>query len=101
MKYLVTLLIALLTLTSCNRVSDEEIEFVETSNTLKAKPDLHYCTWEDCPHQGENMNQHEFVSKWMGGYPEMSDGWCVEMTHFMNPTWTYEQCEDYVMSGVE
>lgn len=70
-----------------------------TSNTTNYAN--HYCDWGDCPHQGENMDQHNFISKWKGGYDELTDGWCVEMTHFMNPTWTYEQCEDYVFSGVE
>lgn len=59
----------------------------------------HRCYWEDCGHYGQVMNQHQFVSQW--GYEELTDGWCVEMTHFMNPDWTYEQCEDYVFAGIE
>lgn len=59
----------------------------------------HRCNWEDCDHYGQEMDQHQFVSQW--GYDEMTDGWCVEMTHFMSPELTYEQCEDYVFSGVE
>lgn len=59
----------------------------------------HYCDWEDCGHQGEVVDQNNFVSYWE--YEEFTDGWCVEMTHFMNPEMTYEECEAYVFSGVE
>lgn len=59
----------------------------------------HHCDWEDCYHQGEVVDQNNFVSYL--GYEEMTDGWCVEMTHFMNPEMTYEECDAYVMSGVE
>lgn len=60
---------------------------------------IHTCNWEDCDHQGEVINQWLFVSQW--GYEEMTDGWCVEMTHFMDPQLSYEECDAYVMSGVE
>ena len=70
------------------------------SNTLEATlPKAHYCTWVDCDHQGEALDQYNFVSYW--GYEEMTDGWCVEMTHFMDPQLSYEECEAYVFSGVE
>lgn len=59
----------------------------------------HQCDWEDCELVGLEMDQHKFVSKW--GAEEMTDAWCVEITHFINPELTYEQCEDYVFSGVE
>lgn len=59
----------------------------------------HQCNWEDCYHQGEVVDQNNFVSYW--GCEEFTDGWCVEMTHFMNPEMTYEECEAYVFSGVE
>ena len=61
--------------------------------------DRHYCDWEDCNHKGKEMDQFKFVSQW--GYEEMTDGWCIEMTHFMNPEMTYEECEQYVFEGVE
>ena len=60
---------------------------------------LHYCNWDDCQYKGEVMDQWKFTSK--SGAEELTDTWCMEITHFMNPTWTHEQCEDYVMSGVE
>ena len=60
---------------------------------------IHTCTWEDCDHQGEVINQWSFVSQW--GNEEFTDGWCVEMTHFMDPQLSYEECEAYVFSGVE
>lgn len=75
---------------------------ISANNMSKLEEDSfpkHYCTWEDCEHQGEEMNQWEFVSQW--GHEEYTDGWCVEMTHFMDPHMTYEECEDYVFSGVE
>lgn len=60
---------------------------------------LHACNWEDCDLTGQEMNHHTFKSTW--GYEEMTDGYLVELTHFMNPEMTYEQCEDYVFAGVE
>ena len=56
----------------------------------------HYCNWEDCGHQGEILNQWTFSSEW--GYEKDTDGYLCEYTHFMNPSWTYEECEDYVFS---
>ena len=61
--------------------------------------DRHYCSWEDCGYQGKVVHQYLFTSDW--GYEEMTDGWCIEMTHFMNPEMTYEECEQYVFEGVE
>lgn len=54
----------------------------------------HYCNWVDCEYQGEVISKDNFTSKW--GYIPESDGYVVELTHFMNPKWTYEQCEEYV-----
>lgn len=62
-------------------------------------PQIHQCNWEDCELVGQEMNQYNFKSTW--GCEEMSDCYLVEITHFMNPEMTYEQCETYVMSGVE
>ena len=59
----------------------------------------HQCNWEDCNHQGELMDSRFFVSYW--GYENETDGFYTELTHFMNPEMTYEEVEDYVMSGVE
>ena len=54
----------------------------------------YYCNWVDCEYQGEVISKDNFTSKW--GYIPESDGYVVELTHFMNPKWTYEQCEEYV-----
>ena len=62
-------------------------------------PETHTCNWEDCQQQDKIMNKHNFTSTW--GYEPDTDGYYTELTHFMNPNWTYEQCEDYVFSGVE
>lgn len=59
----------------------------------------HVCNWEDCEHKGELMNAERFVSLW--GYEEDTDGYLVELTHYMNPEMTYEQTEAYVFSGME
>ena len=67
---------------------NDDIEYVQ-----------HQCNWEDCNHQGELMDSRFFVSYW--GYENETDGFYTELTHFINPEMTYEQCEDYVMSGVE
>lgn len=83
------------------KAGDKLVVDIVTDKEIILAYDNHYCDWEDCPHQGENMDQHNFISKWKGGYDELTDGWCVEITHFMNPNWTYEQCEDYVFAGIE
>ena len=70
-----------------------------TIKTEKPTTNIHYCNWVDCSHQGEVMKETKFISEW--GFEESTDGWCVELTHFMNPEMTYEQCEKYVFSGVE
>lgn len=61
--------------------------------------DRHECNWNDCDHQGRIINQWLFSSEW--GAEEYSDTWCIEFTHFMNPEMTYEECEEYVFSGIE
>ena len=62
-------------------------------------PETHTCNWEGCQQQDKIMNIDNFTSTW--GYEPDTDGYYTELTHFMNPNWTYEKCEDYVMSGVE
>ncbi len=86
------LLIALLVIVSSIAIMLYSQRDLNTSN-------IHYCIWEDCGHQGQIKDQNNFVSYW--GYEEMTDGWCVEMTHFINPEMTYEECDAYVFSGVE
>ena len=70
-----------------------------TINAERTDNTTHKCDWEDCDQQGEVIDQLQFKSQW--GYEEHTDGFYVELTHFVNPTWTYEQCEQYVFSGVE
>ena len=57
---------------------------------------IHQCNWDYCPHKGKLMISSNFISYW--GYEEDTDGYLYEYTHFMNPSWTYEECEDYVFS---
>ena len=57
---------------------------------------IHQCNWNYCPHKGKLMISSNFISYW--GYEEDTDGYLCEYTHFMNPSWTYEECEDYVFS---
>ena len=83
------------------KAGDKFVVDIVSKGKIYLEFDKHYCDWEDCSHQGEVRNQMNFKSKWNGGYAVLTDGWCVEMTHFINPTWSYQQCEDYVMSGVE
>ena len=59
----------------------------------------HQCSWEDCVYEGQEMDQSQFTSNW--GDEEGTDSFYVELTHFMHPEMTHEQCEDYVFSGVE
>ena len=60
---------------------------------------LHTCNWEDCNYQNKSVTIDNFKSTW--GYEEPTDGFYIELTHIAQPHWTYEQCEEYVMSGVE
>ena len=57
---------------------------------------IHQCNWDYCPHEGKLMISSNFISYW--GYEEDTDGYLCEYTHFINPNWTYEECEDYVFS---
>lgn len=59
-------------------------------------PETHTCNWDYCPHKGKLMISSNFISYW--GYEEDTDGYLCEYTHFMNPYWTYEECEDYIFS---
>lgn len=58
---------------------------------------LHQCEKINCTHKGEIMNQFIFQSK----HADSTDEFKKEITHFMNPTWSLEKCEEYVKSGVE
>ena len=57
---------------------------------------FHFCDWEDCTHNYEYKSNHNFKSAYNA--EEYSDLYLIELTHFLNPTWTYEECEDYVFS---
>ena len=59
-------------------------------------PETHTCNWEDCQQQDKIMNIDNFTSTWK--YEPDTDSYYTELTHFMNPSWTYEECEDYVFS---
>ena len=58
-------------------------------------PTVHKCTWLECELRGET----EFRSTW--DYLPGTCGYKTEYTHWKNPEWTYEQCEKYVIGGVE
>ena len=57
---------------------------------------LHFCDWEDCTHNYEYKSVSNFKSAYNA--EEYSDLYLIELTHFLNPSWTYEECEDYVFS---
>lgn len=56
----------------------------------------HHCNWEDCKYNNLNYNEEEFISSW--GYDKDTDGYLCELTHMRNPSWTYEQCEEYIFN---
>ena len=60
---------------------------------------LHTCNWENCSHYNKSVNVQTFSPEW--GYEKDTDGYYIEITHIAQPTWTYEQCEQYVFTGVE
>lgn len=55
---------------------------------------LHFCSWEDCEHNGEYMIPINFHSSW--GYEPDQIGYFTEFTHFIMPSLSYEQCETYI-----
>ena len=57
---------------------------------------LHFCNWEDCTHNFEYKSFNNFESAYNA--EEYSDLYLIELTHFLYPTWTYEECEDYVFN---
>ena len=57
---------------------------------------FHFCNWGDCTHNYEYKSFSNFESAYNA--EEYSDLYLIELTHFLNPTWTYEECEDYVFS---
>ena len=40
-------------------------------------------------------------SHFSSNYEPYTDGWCIEYTHYMNPSWTAEMCEDYTFMDNE
>ena len=57
---------------------------------------FHFCNWEDCTHNYEYKSFSNFESAYNA--EKYSDLYLIELTHFLNPSWTYEECEDYVFS---
>ena len=58
---------------------------------------LHICNWEDCTHNFELKLEDNFVSAY--GFEDNSDLYLIELTHFLNPSWKYEECEDYIFDN--
>ena len=40
-------------------------------------------------------------SHFSSNHEPYTDSWCVEYTHYMHPTWSAEQCEDFVFMNTE
>ena len=58
---------------------------------------FHFCNWEDCTHNFEYKSFYNFESAYNA--EEYSDLYLIELTHFLNPSWEYEECEDYVFNN--
>ena len=58
---------------------------------------FHICNWEDCTHNFEYKSENSFVSAY--GFEDNSDLYLIELTHFIHPSWTYEECEDYIFNN--
>lgn len=58
---------------------------------------LHICNWEDCTHNFEFKSEDYFVSAY--GFKDNSDLYLIELTHFIHPSWKYEECEDYIFDN--
>lgn len=51
----------------------------------------HQCAMEDC----DKIGNKSFTSD----YEEGTDGYLFDLTHYKNPYWSYEQCEEFVFSS--
>ena len=58
---------------------------------------FHICNWEDCTHNFELRLEDNFVSAY--GFEDNSDLYLIELTHFIHPSWEYEECEDYIFDN--
>ena len=58
---------------------------------------FHICNWEDCTHNFELRLENNFVSAY--GFEDNSDLYLIELTHFIHPSWKYEECEDYIFDN--
>ena len=58
---------------------------------------FHICICEDFTHNFEYKSENSFVSAY--GFKQNSDLYLIELTHFLNPSWEYEECEDYVFNN--
>ena len=58
---------------------------------------FHFCNWEDCTHNFEYKSFYNFESAYNA--EKYSDLYLIELTHFLNPSWEYEECEDYVFNN--
>ena len=58
---------------------------------------FHFCNWEDCTHNYEYKSFSNFESAYNA--EEYSDLYLIELTHFLNPSWEYEECEDYIFDN--
>ena len=58
---------------------------------------FHICNWEDCTHNFELRLEDNFVSAY--GFKQNSDLYLIELTHFIHPSWKYEECEDYIFNN--
>ena len=58
---------------------------------------FHICNWEDCTHNFVLRLEDNFVSAY--GFEDNSDLYLIELTHFLNPSWKYEECEDYIFDN--
>ena len=58
---------------------------------------LHICNWEDCTHNFKLRLEDNFVSAY--GFKQNSDLYMIELTHFLHPSWKYEECEDYIFDN--
>ena len=72
----------------------KEIFFIILVYTLSL---FHICNWEDCTHNFEYKSENNFKSAYNA--EEYSDLYLIELTHFLNPSWEYEECEDYIFNN--
>lgn len=57
-------------------------------------PNPHTCEFSKCPFKGQMKFENG-----CGYCEEGSDCWLLDKIHFAHPSWSYDQCDDYLFKN--